>query len=198
MTIKICGLTRPDEVEHAARAGADLVGFVLAESSRRVSWEELPTLVQAIPAETGARPVAVLVNPAAADIERAFASGVQFVQLHGQESPEFCRPWQDRVIKAVAIRCAEDLERARAYAGCAALLLDSARPGSGQSWDWSCLENFDLPFILAGGLSSDSLAGACQLLAPYGVDASSALESAPGRKDPERVSHFIQTARRCG
>ncbi len=195
--VKICGLTRTDEVEYAARAGADLLGFVLAESPRQVAWEELPLLVRAIPPETGARSVAVLVNPEPDEVERAFASGVAFVQLHGQESPEFCRPWQDKVIKAVAVRCAQDLERARAYANCAALLLDSARPGSGESWDWSCLKDFELPFILAGGLSGDSLPGAWKLLAPYGVDASSALESAPGRKDPKRVHTFIQMARRC-
>jgi len=195
--VKICGLTRADEVEHAARAGADLLGFVLAASPRQVNWEDLPELLAAIPAETPARPVAVLVDPAPEQVERALASGVAFVQLHGQESPEFCARWPGRVIKALAIRTSSDLERARLYTGCAALLLDSMRPGSGESWDWSCLKGFDLPYFLAGGLSSDSLPRVWQLLAPYGVDASSSLESAPGRKDPVRVHHFIETARRC-
>lgn len=196
MRVKICGLTRPEEVEHAARSGADLVGFVLAPSPRQVSWDALPGLVAAIPPGSSARAVAVLVDPSAEQVERAFSCGVGFVQLHGRETPEFCRLWPGRVIKALPIRSRTDLDRARDYSGCQ-LLLDSARPGSGETWDWSCLAGFELPFFLAGGLTSELLPRAWQLLAPYGVDASSALESAPGRKDPRRVDLFIQEARRC-
>ena len=187
MLVKICGLTCAEDVAGALNAGADLVGFVLAPSSRRIDWDQLAQLT---PPGKG---VAVLVNPTADEVERAFACGVAYVQLHGQESPEFCRPWQERIIKALS---AADLEHARRYAGCHLLLLDSPRPGSGQTWDYRQLQGFELPYLLAGGLAPETLEEALAGLTPYGLDASSSLECGPGRKDHQRMQQFVDTARR--
>jgi phosphoribosylanthranilate isomerase len=199
LRIKICGLTRPEDVRLACRLGADLCGFVLAPSPRQVPWEALPALLAA--REGSALSVAVMVNPGEGEIERAL-SLVDRVQLHGQEPPDLCRRFRSRVWKAVRVRSPHDLDQLEAYRGCVeGYLLDSYREGmaggTGHTFPWSYLQDrvFGAPTFLAGGLGPSNVAEATRLASVQGLDVSSGVEVAPGRKDREKLEQFFQRAR---
>jgi phosphoribosylanthranilate isomerase len=129
--------------------------------------------------------------------------GLDAVQLHGDEPPESCRDLPCRVIKGVRPRTLTDLAGLALFP-VAALLVDAAVPGqfggTGQSADWGLARQIAARHrvILAGGLTADNVAEAVRQVRPYGVDVSSGVESAAGRKDPERVARFIRTAKEAG
>ncbi|MEW6277254.1 MAG: phosphoribosylanthranilate isomerase [Candidatus Eremiobacterota bacterium] len=189
---KICGLTRSEDVRAAVAAGCWAVGFVLARSPRRVSPEELAVL--AAVASPAVR-VAVLVDPSEG-LVRSALEAADMVQLHGSEPPDFCALFPGRIIKA--FRVPDDLSEVPRYTGCIErVLLDGVVPGSGRPFDWSLLRGWTspVPAILAGGLQPDNVAEAIRIVRPWGVDASSALESEPGRKDPDRIRAFLDAVR---
>lgn len=196
---KICGLTRVADVQAAVSAGADLLGFVLADSSRKIDLSTLAELTAEVPPPVCR--VAVFVNPKT-DQVRAALKHVDRVQLHGSESPEFCALFPGRVIKALALRSPADLERVGAYAGSVtAFLFDTYSPhaagGTGEAfnWDWLRGKRFPRPFFLAGGLRPENVAAAVERVRPWGVDVSSGVEVAPGVKSPEALQRFIENAR---
>jgi phosphoribosylanthranilate isomerase len=200
LKIKICGLTRPEDVALACSLGADACGFVLAPSPRQVSLESLPGLQSAL--VSTALSVAVMVDPEPAEVAQALAV-VDRVQLHGTESPAFCRRYGRRVWKAFRIRSPEDLDALDAYVGCAgAFVLDSFRQGlaggTGQAFPWDYLEGREIGAMsfLAGGLSPANVAEACRVSSVGGLDVSSGVESSPGVKDPEKLRAFFEAVRR--
>ncbi len=199
MKIKICGLTRPEDVALACELGADICGFILASSPRRVDWDQLGRLVSALP--TSVLSVAVMVDPQPTQVDRAL-SLVDRVQLHGSESPEFCARYGRRVWKALRIRQSGDLEAVDSYAGrVGAFLLDSYQDGvaggTGRTFPWSYLQgrDFPAPTFLAGGLTSANVADARQLPSLHGLDVASGVEAEPGRKDPDKLRQFFAAAR---
>lgn len=199
MKIKICGLTRPEDVALACALGADVCGFILAPSPRRVDWDALEELLPALP--TAVLSVAVMVDPGPEEVDRALTM-VDRVQLHGQETPEFCRRYGRRVWKAFRIRQPRDLELLEAYRGSVgAFLLDSftegVAGGTGKTFPWQYLQgrNFALTTFLAGGLSSQNVADAVQVSCVHGLDVSSGVEAEPGRKDAEKMKAFFAGAR---
>jgi len=196
--VKICGITSLADAMLAAAAGADLLGFNFYPPSPR--YVE-PRLVREILGELSSAfqitPVGVFVNESAARVREISAqSGVSLVQLHGDESPEFCRELGLRTIKAVRVASAEDAEKAAGYE-VEALLVDSKTPvfgGSGIRPDWRLAERIARRFprvILAGGLTPDNVAAAIAAVKPWGVDAASGVEKEPGVKDLELVRKFI-------
>lgn len=169
-------------------AGASAVGFVLAPSKRQISLERASELARYCgTAET----VAVLVNPSPHEVEAALAV-CRWAQLHGQESPELCQRYRQRVWKA--------LPGSRFQSACeypaAAYLLDGATPGGGAPFDWELLQGWTRPgpLWLAGGLDPENVARAIEQVRPDGVDVSSGVEKSPGRKDPGLVRAFCLTA----
>jgi phosphoribosylanthranilate isomerase len=196
--VKLCGLTRPEDVDAAVAAGADALGFVLWPGSRRAVDEALlAELAERVPAFVTR--VGLFVDQDPALIERC-ATHLDLLQFHGEEPPALCdgfrRPW----IKALRMRDDLDLHAAaEAYRGARALLLDAYRPGvpggTGETFDWSRIPaGLAKPVILAGGLNADNVAEAIATVAPFAVDVSGGVEAAPGIKDAERMAAFMAAA----
>ncbi|WP_163580383.1 phosphoribosylanthranilate isomerase [Gracilibacillus saliphilus] len=198
--VKICGLQNKQAIQTAAEAGADFIGFVFAKSKRRVTKEQATNLAQFVPSNV--KKVGVFVNE---DIEviRKIAQdvGLDYVQLHGDESPTFCQEIGLPVIKAFEVRGASDLDKIGSY-DCAYYLLDSPsgkyRGGSGETFDWQVAKEFDFlnkKILLAGGLKVENIEEAIAEVAPAGVDVSSGVETS-GEKDLEKIKAFIDAAKK--
>lgn len=197
MFIKICGTTSAEDALLAVSLGADALGFIFAESKRQVDAATVAAIVPQLPKDVVA--VGVFRNESAARIaEVVNETGLRGVQLHGSEGPEISQALRDTVPFLVQVFTADDsrLEHLAEYP-IDAVLLDSPTPGSGETFDWSQIA--DLPerhrVILAGGLNSANVAEAIERVRPWGVDAVSGVEAAPGRKDPEALAAFISSAR---
>lgn len=193
--VKICGLTREEDIDTAVAAGADALGFVLwPGSSRAIDEARLARLAARVPAFVTR--VGLFVDQADDEIRRC-ARHLDLVQLHGNESPDDCArldvPW----IKALRMRDGIDLHaEAARYDAARGLLLDAYRPGvpggTGETFDWSRIPaNLAKPVILAGGLTADNVAEAIHRVRPYAVDVSGGVEAARGLKDPARIRAFL-------
>ncbi|MGB1949357.1 MAG: phosphoribosylanthranilate isomerase [Marinobacter sp.] len=200
--IKICGITRPDDVQAAAHAGADSLGFVFYEPSpRNVSPATAAALVAATPAFVGT--TGLFVNPPRAWVEQVLATvPLDLLQFHGDETAEFCASFGRRWIKAVRVRQQGDIETAfEHFRGASGLLVDAWDPerygGTGKRFNWSLIpDNRPMPLILAGGLASDNVASAVEQVRPWAVDVSGGVESSKGVKDRAKISDFINEVHR--
>ncbi len=211
---KICGLTRPADARLAAEAGADAVGLIFAESPRQVARGQAAAIVRALPPWVTA--VGVFVDALAeAVLETVAAVGLTAVQLHGDEPPETVAALTDanlKTIKAFGVAEEADLATAREWARRAgvldarpdAYLVDARVPGgpkggTGRTADWGLARRLAeeglRPLILAGGLGPDNVVDAIRAAAPWGVDGSSRLETAPGEKDAAAVRAFLEAVR---
>jgi phosphoribosylanthranilate isomerase len=202
LIVKICGLTRVDDALAAAAAGADWLGLNLWPPSKRfVDRAAAAAIAAALRAAAPAvRLVGVFVDQPADQVrEAAAALGLDQVQLHGDESPAYGAGLGLPFIKALA----GDLARAADY-DCELVLVDAVSPGrggSGRSADWAAarvLADGGRKLLLAGGLTPDNVAAAIAAVGPWGVDVASGVESAPGRKDAERMRRFVAAARAAG
>lgn len=201
--VKICGMSDEASVRAAVAAGADYLGFIIFEKSPRAVTLEKAAELAAL--KGAAKSVAVLVDPDDAllgEVLRVLRPDI--IQLHGQESPERCLDAKnyaaEAVWKAVPVSSAQDVARARRYAGFADAILFDARPpagadrpgGWGAGYDYSLVKGFDAaPFILAGGLSPENVADAIAASGARVVDTVSGVESAPGVKDIAKIGAFI-------
>jgi phosphoribosylanthranilate isomerase len=200
--VKICGLTRPQDVVAAANAGADAVGFVFYEPSpRSVSIETAAELIRSLPAFVTA--TGLFVNPEKGFVEEVLSKvPLDLLQFHGDETPEFCQSFPARWIKAVRVRNRVDIEQAfQDYSRASGLLVDAwvadAYGGTGQSFNWDLIPPVrPLPLILAGGLASDNVAAAVQQVRPWGVDVSGGVESGKGIKHTAKMTDFISEVHR--
>jgi phosphoribosylanthranilate isomerase len=200
--IKICGITNLADALQAVDAGANALGFNFYRLSPRfVEPEVVRSIVQQLPLDV--LTVGVFVNEAEPETVARTASkaGVAAVQLHGEESPDYCRALQGRfVIKALQVGSGYKPEQAVRYPVDAILLAafdPVARGGTGRTCDWTLARRTRelVPkLFLAGGLSGKNVAEAIAIVDPYGVDASSGLEIAPGLKDIARVRAFVAAA----
>lgn len=193
--VKICGIRDAGSARAAAEAGADLLGFHFCSSLRRIS----PETARSIVAELPGRPplVGVFIDQTEDEVAAAVELvGLDFVQLHGAERPGFRAPVP--VIKALKVRGGA-VPDAGAWPD--PVLLDSWSPdqrgGTGHSWDWGLAGGLTASrqVIVAGGLSAGNVGEVVRLLRPHGVDVSSGVEAAVGRKDPQRMRAFVQAVR---
>jgi len=196
--IKICGLTRLEDALLAARLGADALGFNLWPGSKRhLDADAVRAIVDRLPPFVTA--VGVFVNQLPTEVlALAAQSGVQAVQLHGDESWEDVNGYPIPAIKALRVAGPESLADLHRYR-VRAFLLDAPGAGfggSGATFDWSLAAEAArrAPVILAGGLTPDNVAGAIRAVRPYAVDVASGVEHAPGVKDPDRLRRFIENA----
>ncbi|HEX7316738.1 MAG TPA: phosphoribosylanthranilate isomerase [Pyrinomonadaceae bacterium] len=198
--VKVCGITNLADALAALEAGADMLGFnFYARSPRRVAPAVARKIIESLP--DGVACVGVFVNePAPADVERiAREAGLDAVQLHGDETPEYCQSLRGlTTIKALRVGADYHIDTAAAY-GTDAVLLDayvaSARGGTGHTFDWTLatLTRERVPrLFLAGGLTPDNVATAVAAVRPYAVDVCSGVETAPGRKSPELMRRFVE------
>lgn len=199
--LKICGLTRPEDVDAAVAAGADALGFVFyPPSPRYVTPTQAAALIARIPpfVET----VGLFVNETAPVIESICQQvPLSLLQFHGDESPADCQRFHRPYIKAARVRPGLDLlEFALAFADARALLLDAfvdGYGGSGQSFDWSLIPaNLPKPVILSGGLQVDNVEEAIRRVRPAAVDVSSGVEAGKGIKDHAKMAAFAAAVRK--
>ena len=198
--VKICGITSVADALAAVDAGADALGFMFyAPSPRNVSFGLAADIIRQLPpfvAKAG-----VFVNPAEDDVRRAIAEcGLDTLQFHGEETPEFCRRFGLKTMKAFRVRDAEFLTQTGPYSD-EAWLLDSyvaGQPGgTGARFNWDLATDAARrhTVLLAGGLTPENAAEAVRKVRPYGLDVSSGVESAPGKKDAVKVRAFIAAAK---
>jgi len=198
--VKVCGLTRSSDVAAAVAHGAWAVGFVLwPKSPRVVTTAQVRELATGVPA--GIKRVGVVVNPTVEDASRLIAeAGLTTLQLHGDEDATAFRGLGVDVIKAVSLQTEADVERAAALPDDVMVLVDAhdtaARGGTGRRADWDLAANLARRrrIILAGGLRADNVRDAIAQVAPWGIDVSSGLETAPGHKDVALMKRFFAEA----
>jgi phosphoribosylanthranilate isomerase len=209
--IKMCGLTRAQDVAAAVAAGADALGFIFyAASVRYVSPEAAAQLAAAAPALV--TKVGLFVNASASEVVQTMrTAGLDLIQFHGDETPDFCestaRAAQRPYIRAIGVNpqhTTEDLlNLVRAYPSAKAFLFDTASAGyggSGKTFEWSILQPLAknvpaLPLVLSGGLSAQNVADAIRRVRPFAVDVASGVESAKGIKDAQKIAEFVAAVR---
>ncbi len=198
--VKICGLTNVEEAIVAGTLGADAVGLVFYPRSKRaLSIEAAVSIREALPAFVSA--VGLFVNPTEAQVETVLKQlHLDCLQFHGDETPQFCASFGLPYMKAIRVREGLDVEREMArFTTSSAILLDSfdknSAGGTGTSFDWEvaarAVSATQQRIVLAGGLDAQNVAAAIRQVQPYAVDVSSGVESAPGRKSPERMQAFF-------
>ena len=208
LIVKICGIRTPALLDAAIDAGADIVGFMHFERSpRHVDLETLQELISA--ARGRVETCVVLVNPDNSCVMEIAALSPDWIQLHGPETPHRVEAIRDEagiaIMKAIGISTAEDVAHVADFADIAdRILLDAKAPkgadrtgGHGVPFDWSLLKALDpnLPFMLSGGLTPETVGEAIRAVRPMAVDVSSGVETAPGVKDAALIRAFIEQAR---
>ncbi|MFN2382954.1 MAG: N-(5'-phosphoribosyl)anthranilate isomerase [Gemmatimonadota bacterium] len=203
--IKVCGLSDAAAARSAVAAGADYLGLVFAASVRQVTPATAESLVTAVPAAW----VGVFVNPSLADaVALTDRLGLAVLQLHGEETPAECQAVRDATGRPVwkGLRWTGAADLLVPWAGAVdGVVLDAGagaeRGGTGRTLPWRTIGRMvpaarrPVPLILAGGLGPDNVAIAIAAVRPDGVDGSSRLERAPGRKDPARIHAFVRAVR---
>jgi phosphoribosylanthranilate isomerase len=200
--VKVCGITNVADARVAAEAGADAVGFIFAESPRQVSVGEARGISVALPENI--LKVGVFVNAPPEEVLRvAREVGLDLAQLHGDETPEAVaavRAGGLPVMKALRVRNADDLADVERFDADLFLLdaySEKARGGTGERFDWGVAKSLKGRgnIVVSGGLAPENVREALDFFEPYGVDASSSLEDAPGKKNEESVRRFIVAAK---
>ena len=198
--VKVCGMTSLEDALMAVGFGADAVGFVFYRKSPRFVTEKL---VKSIVLPPFVNKVGVFVNETAERINRiADACRLDTIQLHGDESPAFCRKLRRRVVKAIRLRDAQSLELLPRYEVDGFFLdayAEKIPGGTGLTCDWRLAQRARKfgPVILAGGLHPGNVEDAVNQVQPYGVDVCSGVEKSPGKKDRAKVRDFILAARKA-
>ena len=199
--VKICGITSTADAQAAIEAGADALGFMFyAPSPRNLSPAQAAAIIRDLPPFVAK--VGVFVNPSEEDVRVALTeAGVDTLQFHGDESPDFCRRFGVKVIKAFRMQDEASLQPLTNYRG-ETWLLDAfvagKLGGTGARFNWALAKQAVAKggrVILAGGLTPDNVADAVRQVRPFGVDVSSGVESGPGKKDAEKVRRFIAAAK---
>jgi len=209
LEVKICGLKTPDTLDAALDAGADLVGFVFfPPSPRHIGLEEAHRLGERV--RNRAAKVALSVDADDATLDAIVAAlSPDLLQLHGSESATRVAQVKARfglpVAKVIPVATAADLRQLRPYATVADRIMfdarapkDATRPGGlGKPFDWRLLTRIQAPngFMLSGGLNAENVAEALRMTEANGVDVSSGVERAPGKKDPDMIAAFVRAAR---
>jgi phosphoribosylanthranilate isomerase len=204
MRVKICGMTRAEDIQAAASAGADAIGLVFyPPSPRAVRAEQAAELVAGLPPFVTS--VGLFVNPTAEQIDQVCTGlDLDLLQFHGEESAEDCALLAAgmRWIKALRMRPEMNvLAEIQSYAaaGASGVLLDAYQPGvpggTGSTFDWSRVpRERPLPLILAGGLTPENVGAAITAVQPWAVDVSGGVEAAPGMKSADAIQQFVSAA----
>jgi phosphoribosylanthranilate isomerase len=205
--VKICGITCKDDAEAAVRFGADAIGFIFADSPRRVTPFAAKDIISSLPPFIAT--VAVFVNEDEEEVRRiANFCGISILQFHGDETPSYCSKFP-RAIKAFRIKdisctskkyealASPEEKKIKEYNVSAWLLdtyCDGKYGGTGKTFNWgeACELAKEGRVILSGGLTPENVALAIRLVSPYAVDVSSGVEEYPGKKDHKKLEEFIK------
>lgn len=187
------------------RLGAHALGFIFAPSPRRTSPEKVRKIIDALPPFV--QTVGVFVDESLATIrEIKRFCGLDLVQLHGEESPDFCIQLMPHALKAFRLKDGRSVSHIKSYTGrVRAVLLDThekeKKGGTGKSFDWNLalkVKAMGLPLILSGGLGPFNIRGAITTVRPYGVDVNSKIEHRPGKKDPVLMKALMEAIKMIG
>lgn len=207
MRIKICGIKQPEQGKAIAIAGATALGFICVPNTPRyVTKQQIRAVVEQLPKQIDR--IGVFADTSVEEICQIVEfAGLTGVQLHGDESPEFCHQMRSmlpeiEIIKALRIKNSQALEQVEIYfSSVDTLLLDAYNPqmlgGTGATLDWKTLQQFQpgCPWLLAGGLTPDNVLDALKQVNPNGIDLSSGVERAPGDKDLDKVARLFERLR---
>jgi phosphoribosylanthranilate isomerase len=201
--VKICGITRVEDLQAAAGSGADAIGLVFYQRSpRHVSIAQAAELAAALPPFVTL--VGLFVDAPAAFVREVLENvALDLLQFHGDESPQYCAQFDKPYLKAVRVKAGVDLLQCAAdFRGARGLLLDAhvegIPGGTGSAFDWALIpEKLPLPVILSGGLDAGNVAAAIEQVRPYAVDVSSGVEANKGIKDAAKVAAFINEVKRA-
>ena len=203
--IKICGLTRREDLLAAVSAGADAIGLVFyAPSPRCVDLKTAADLARAVPPLVAV--VGLFVNADAAQVRETLAAvPLHLLQFHGDEDEGYCRQFDRPYLKAARVRPGLDLvQYAAAFPSAQAMVLDACVDGyggGGKVFDWSLIppgRTLGKPIVLSGGLDAGNVSEAIARVQPAAVDVSSGVEAAPGIKDADKIRAFIAAVRAAG
>ena len=199
--VKICGITSADDARAAVGAGADALGFMFYEPSPRcVTPEQAAAIIAKLPTHVAKVGVFVDADEAAVRTTAAMA-GLDTLQFHGSEPPEFCARFELRTIKAFRVKDSGSLGKLPDYETDAWLLdsyVQGVPGGTGERFNWDLAveaKRLGRPILLAGGLTPENAGKAVGQVAPFGLDVSSGVEAAPGRKDAAKVAALIANAK---
>ena len=200
--VKICGITNLEDARFASGALADYLGFIFyPESPRYIEPAKAGAIINWI---EGPQKVGVFVNQPLDDVNRIVKeTGVDMVQLHGSESPEYCSLIESPIIKVIHVSentSVSDIEnKISKYSDCIDFLLFDTKitgqwGGTGKIFDWNILKSVtkEIPFFLSGGLNAQNIKKAIEIVNPRVVDLSSGLEESPGLKDFDKIEHFFE------
>ena len=199
--IKICGITNIEDAMKAATLGADSLGFIFAPSPRRVEPATVRAIIQDLPSSIFK--VGVFLNHPLSEVkEIAVYCNLDGLQLHGEEPLYYCQKFSQQVIKSIRIRDMESLKDMAKYPN-VPILLDTWSPKQGGGtgtpfpWEIALKAKKERDFILSGGLNPANVGEAIRKVKPMGVDVSSGVEAAPGKKDPLKMAEFIKEVRQA-
>ncbi len=197
--VKICGITRMADAEKAVELGADALGFIFAESQRKITPQKARGITRRI--SPFVKTVGVFVNEQPAKIREIMDfCGLDLVQLHGNESVTICSELAPRVIKAFRVQGEETLVQIAHYKDhVRAILMDTYQKGlnggTGKTFDWQLAlkaKNIGIPLVLSGGLGLENIQEALEVVNPSAVDIGSGIEERPGIKDHERMGKLME------
>ncbi len=201
--VKICGITRLEDALAAVESGADALGFVFyAPSPRYVEPAVAEAIIKQLPPFVTT--VALFVNESADQVQTIMdQTGIDLLQFHGDESPEYCAQFKHPYFKA--LRMSPDIDvvaETKRFSLARGILLDAYRPGvpggTGEAFDWERIpSDIDKPLILAGGLDQSNVAQAIAQVKPYAVDVSGGVEAAKGLKDCKKIISFMNEVARA-
>jgi phosphoribosylanthranilate isomerase len=201
--VKICGVTRPQDVRLVAKAGADAIGFQMSQGPRKITPDRAKKLIKLVPPYL--TPVGVFVNEPLAKVKKLIKfCGFQVVQLHGDENAAYCEQIHVPVMKVIRMKNQTTYRAYKKYK-VAAFLLDSfhkgVRGGTGKSfehtWAKKAVAELSAPVLLAGGLNPEKVQKAIRASKVFGVDVASGVEITPGIKDPKKVPKFVANAKKA-
>ena len=195
--IKICGITNIKDADKAVSLGADAIGFVFAESPRKTTPKKVKSIISDL--KGSVLKVGVFVNESAEVVNRiSDECSLDAVQLHGDESVDYCSQITKPIIKAFRIKNEESLKPIPLYRSVFAYLLDTYSDnkygGTGLTFDWNIVGHINKRIFLAGGINPDNAAAAIEL-GVYGIDVCSGIESEPGKKDHKKMKKLFRNIR---
>lgn len=201
--VKICGITNLEDALVAQEAGADILGFIFADSPRRTETGTAREIIKRVSKDI--KISALFVNEKREAVDRVVSGlgRVDFIQFHGEETPAYCKKFTTKkIIKAIRIKDERSLKKITEYKGIDFILLDTFKEaqygGTGQTFNWEIAikaKTYHIPLFLSGGLNPENVKEAILKVRPFAVDVSSGVEKTPGKKDPELVKRFIAAAK---